>query len=194
MNKIEDAFLLAHGISRTPTVGLDELKHTIEQIAIQKVAEVQKTSRVLNEESILEIAAGLETIFSRNIKNPKDNGEKFVDTPEMMSALAQFESAIQRNAQARDSKTENQIPNIENETFNDSPITSSDAPIPPKTQERRKRGSYANRKPNGYWNPERIKKFIHDKETRPINEVISEYGFKDSQQVIKAYYAYKNKV
>lgn len=194
VNKIEDAFLLAHGISRTPTIELDELKDIIEQIAIQKVAEVQKASRVLNEEAILEIAAGLETVFTRNIKVPKETDDNIIGDPVVIGALAQFESAVQRNAQNRETKTDTQTSSINNETFNEPPTAPSNNPITPKPQERRKRCSYGNRKPHGYWTPERIKEFIHDKETLPLNEIMSKYDFKNSQQIIKAYYAYKDKV
>lgn len=166
MNKVEDSFTRAMGIS-TFQSSIDKFDEVIQKIVDAKTRLAEQNLSKITEDRLLHMASVLEDLFKDTLSmSVKSNKDSIELNAPIISSYV--------NA-AEDNKN-----NEDNNADLDNSLDLSN--------------KQTKRKPHGFWTADKMKEFIHDKETMKLSDVREKWKIEDNKKVIQTYYSLKNKM
>lgn len=205
MEKVNKAYMLAMGIPCVDNkpVDMTKLKELINEITDARVSEI-KSDKEVTEDMVLDIATGLETIFSDVLRDHRERQKNFKGSLDdvnlgmirMQVALNQKEAKNKSSVGKETTKVEKETPKVEKETPKDTTCASvtensKSVNVGKRSSEessvsKRKQPSY--RKPHGYWTDERMIEYIKDKQTMRLTDLVNKWEVESSDAAMRLYY------
>lgn len=203
MEKVNKAYMLAMGIPYSDCKPIDttKLKELVNEITSARVEEI-KSSKEVTEDMVLEIATGLETIFSDVLRDHRAKQKSFEGSLEdvslgmikMQAALNQREN---RNAGVKKDESLSEAPKVETPKVETPKVEKKEDVVTTYTEDQPtapKRKQPSSRKPHGYWTDERMIEYIKDKQSMRLTDLLEKWGVESSDVAIRLYYNCRKKL
>lgn len=172
MKEVDKQLSLAMGIPRN-SVDISEITRAINQLIEVKKAELKAEKQGVTQKVVNNIAEQVKEMF---------NDDKSVESVETA------ESVIESSKEEVISKNNENTEEVTKVTKVTKVTEKSD-----KKSEDKKEGKYP-KKPYGFWTVEKMKEFIHDKETLPLSVVKEKWEIEKTPTLYQLYYSYKKKL
>jgi mRNA-degrading endonuclease toxin of MazEF toxin-antitoxin module len=196
MEKVNRAVMTAMEIpcNESKPVDLTALKNLVAEITNARVSEIKNDKR-LTEDMVLDIASGLENIFSDVLSDYRKTQEVDSSFEDIGLGLIKMQNALDKKKVGSVSSASSSSEN--SDTVSDVAITStSDKGVVGGTDERAVKGSDKKsfRKPNGYWTDDKMKEYIEDKHKMKLSELVAKWDVESSDAAMRLYYACRKKL
>lgn len=210
MDKVSKALAISQGIDiQYPS--LEIIEEVMTKFLETKIAQCKNDMNKLNDDKILQIAENLKTILDKESTKLSKEPDKVLtkevsvqtrdSDPEIHSKSVAYEPSIPTSPSfvAESSKPSKSTDFYEYDrdkkclsTISDHNKELFETKVAPKSEKSKK--TTATRRPSGYWNVDRMKEFIADKDTMPISEVREKWDISSNKTVVDYYYQFNSKL
>lgn len=194
MERVNKAYMLAMGIpyADCKPVDMTKLKELITEITNARVSEI-KSDKEVTEDMVLDIATGLETIFSDVLRDHRAKQKSFDGSLEDVSlGMIRMQAALNqrgnRNEGVKKDEPVSEISKVETPKVEkkEDVVTTTYTEAQPTAPKRKQPSS---RKPHGYWTDERMKEYIKDKQEMKLTDLLKKWDVESSDVAIRLYYS-----